>query len=162
MKTFLRSYESSFDNEVKNLSTLGNSQAQGVVQYLGSFRHAGWPAHHHAGSSTDPGDTMSCHILLELGNGDLLDLFGQAVPAHHTEIKSFWLDLFRVAKAVEELHELKIKVEETSETVFAYVASILQRHRQQLTRIGSMAISNQKTSSLSKANSNWLIWAFQE
>lgn len=131
MKSFSKSFESFYDNEVKNLSTLGESHAKGVVQYLGSFRHAEWPAHQqaHPNSSarcSSDGDTMSCHILMEFGDNDLLDLFQEALPAHHAEIRLFWLDLFRVAKALEELHELKIEVEGTSEIASAYVTSVHQ------------------------------------
>src|ERR1700721_3094982 len=117
MKSFSKSYESFYDNEVKNLATFGESHAKGIVQYLGSFRHADWPAHQHAhphslaqcftGTDSDP---TSCHILLEFGDNDLLDLFEETLPAHHAEIRLFWLDLFGVAKALEELHELKIEV----------------------------------------------------
>jgi hypothetical protein len=129
MKSFSNSFESFFDNEVTNLRTLGDSEAQGVVQYLGSFRHADWPVHQHTQPNSPvrsftETDTMTCHILLEFGKRDLLDFFQESSPpAHHTEIRHFWLDLFRVAKALEEIHELKIKVEETSKTVFAYALS---------------------------------------
>jgi hypothetical protein len=151
MKSFSKSFQSFYDNEVKNLSTLGESHANGVVQYLGSFRHAEWPAHLQAPPNSPAGcsigtdsDTMSYHILLEFGDNDLLDLFEEALPAHHAEIRLFWLDLFRVAKALEELHELKIVVEGTSETASAYVP-INQSSSKSLIKIGSMVTSNQRT-----------------
>jgi serine/threonine protein kinase len=152
MKSFSKSFESFFDNEVFNLWTLGDSDAQGVVQYLGSFRHASWPAHPHAHAhATSPaerfteidGDTTSYHILMEYGTGDLHDLFEEAPPSHHTEIRCFWADLFRVAKALEELHELQITVEGTSTTVVAY-AQLHPYSDKPLTKIGSMVISSQR------------------
>jgi hypothetical protein len=109
MKSLARKYNYVYEKEVDNHIAL--KSAAGVIRYLGSFRHPLWPAYENDPTDADlnePQTTLSCHIFLEYGVGDLLDLFGLSPPSFPEEIRNFWQDLSHLAKALTEIHDLKI------------------------------------------------------
>lgn len=133
MKSLLPGSDSYYANEVENL--MSHASTKGVVRFLGSFKHKGWPineADHQLPDSlhsvgydfTDVSNRTTCHIFFEFGDFDLLDLFEQFHPAHHVEVTGAWKDLFKLASALEEVHELKVTVDGKQDKASAYVLSL--------------------------------------
>ena len=91
-----------------------------MIKYLGHYTQQESPRDRNAGSRTEnwKGPSHNYNILLEYSLLDLDEVFfTRHPPVFPREIEAFWGALFKVADAVDEMHNLKIKEEE----YFGYV-----------------------------------------
>ena len=97
----------------------------GMIKYLGHYTQQEPLRDHPPKSSTEHGKgplheklEFNHNILLEYSLLDLDEVFSNRLPpVFPREIEAFWGALFKVADAVDEMHNLKIKKEE----YFGYV-----------------------------------------
>jgi len=91
-----------------------------MIKYLGHYTHQEQRTDQASGSSAEHEKgpfhkkvEFNYNILLEYSLLDLDEVFGsQLPPVFPNEIEAFWKALFKVADAVDKLHNLKIKEEE--------------------------------------------------
>ena len=84
-----------------------------MIKCLGHYTHRGQPTERTTASSADKKVEFNFNILLEYSLLDLDEVFGSRLPpVFPNEIEAFWKALFKVADAVDKLHNLKINEEE--------------------------------------------------
>jgi len=91
-----------------------------MIKYLGHYTQQEQRTERTSASSTEHGKgplhkkvEFNYNILLEYSLLDLDEVFGSRLPpVFPNEIEAFWKALFKVADAVDKLHNLNIKEEE--------------------------------------------------
>jgi hypothetical protein len=98
----LKSYSASNSDifEWEKMAYIGINGQEGMVQYLGEYT-----------CDEEPGDRASRthNILLEYGELDLDEFFADTLhypPILTTEIIGFWTALFKIADALQKIHNL--------------------------------------------------------
>jgi hypothetical protein len=84
-----------------------------MVRYLTNYKHEEL---HPRSDYTGPVTKTTYNILLEFGDYDLDEFFGERLPpVFDTEVEAFWNGLFEIADAVEGIHNLRISTGRTSQ-----------------------------------------------
>ena len=102
LKTFTSENKEVFNREKQNY--LAVEGLEGMVQYLGEYEIE---------ENIDAqGVVCTSNLLLEYGDFDLEELFlSQSPPTSFETIVEFWEALFKVAEAVESIHNLRARRE---------------------------------------------------
>jgi hypothetical protein len=110
LKTFEKSNKAIYINEKEAFTGLRDHD--GMIRYLADYKHEELNRH----SDEGPVTKTTYNILLEYGDYDLDEFFGERLPpVFDTEVEAFWRGLFEIADAVEGVHNLHICTGATSQ-----------------------------------------------